>query len=62
MANLVAKLMRKMKLVKTNNVVFVNNALNLVAQYAGQTAPKVDAKVEEARGGRKRRREFAFLF
>lgn len=51
MANLVAKVMLKMKLVKTDKVVFVNNALELLAGYSGQTAPKVDAKVEEARGG-----------
>jgi DNA polymerase III delta prime subunit len=41
MANLVAKLLRKMELVKNDKVVFVPNALNLIAQYAGQTAPKV---------------------
>jgi SpoVK/Ycf46/Vps4 family AAA+-type ATPase len=32
-------------------VVFVNNALDLLAGFVGQTSPKVDEKVEEARGG-----------
>ena len=70
MANVVAKVMRKMKLVGTDNVhtraclrclhhepfllscwlmpptqvVFVNNALDLIAQYSGQTPAKVDKK------------------
>ena len=45
MANVVAKVMLKMKLVQTDKVVFVNNALELLAQYAGQTPVKVDKKV-----------------
>jgi hypothetical protein len=32
-------------------VVFVNNALELIAQYSGQTPVKVDKKVAEAKGG-----------
>lgn len=51
MANLVARLMRDMKIIETDNVVFVNNALDLLAGFAGQTPGKVDAKVEEAKGG-----------
>lgn len=65
MANLVAKIMVKMKLIKTDKVrlhphenagllskfllqvVFVNNALDLLAGYAGQTPGKVDAKVSK---------------
>jgi len=51
MANLVARVMLKMGLVQSQKVVFVNNALELLAGYAGQTPAKVDAKVEEAKGG-----------
>jgi SpoVK/Ycf46/Vps4 family AAA+-type ATPase len=51
MASLVAKIMTKMKLVKSPKVVFVNNSLELLAGFSGQTAGKVDAKVEEAKGG-----------
>jgi stage V sporulation protein K len=51
MANLVAKVMVKMGLTTTPKVVFVNNALDLLAGYAGQTAGKVDDKVKEAEGG-----------
>jgi SpoVK/Ycf46/Vps4 family AAA+-type ATPase len=51
MANVVAKIMLKMKLMQTDKVVFVNNPLELLAGYVGQTPAKVDAKVEEARGG-----------
>jgi len=51
LANLVAKIMLKMGLVQSDNVVFVNNALELLGQYVGQTPEKVDKKVEEARGG-----------
>jgi len=51
MANVVSKVMRKMKLTQTDQVVFVNNPLELIGSYVGQTAPKVDAKIEEARGG-----------
>jgi len=51
MANLVAGIMVKMQLIQSDKVVFVNNALDLVGQYVGQTPAKVDAKVEEARGG-----------
>ena len=50
MASLVAKLMTKMRLVKSPKVVFVNNSLELIAAYSGQTAGKVDAKVEDAKG------------
>ena len=51
MANLVAKIMLKMKLVSSDKVVFVNNALELLGSYVGQTPAKVDAKVAEAKGG-----------
>jgi stage V sporulation protein K len=51
MANLVAKVMVKMKLIQNDKVVFVNNALELCAQYAGQTPKRVDDKVAEAKGG-----------
>jgi DNA polymerase III gamma/tau subunit len=51
MANLVASIMLKMQLVTTDKVVFVNNALDLLGQYVGQTPAKVDAKVDEAKGG-----------
>jgi stage V sporulation protein K len=50
-ARLVASVMLKMGLLKTDNVVMVNNALDLVAGYVGQTPAKVDAKVKEAEGG-----------
>lgn len=50
MANLVARVMLKLGLLKTEKVVVVNNALDLVAGYVGQTPGKVDAKVEEAKG------------
>lgn len=51
MANLVSKIMLKMKLVSSDKVVFVNNALELLGSYVGQTPAKVDAKVAEAKGG-----------
>ena len=51
MANLVSKIMLKMKLVSSDKVVFVNNALELLGSYVGQTPAKVDAKVMEAKGG-----------
>lgn len=51
MANLVAKVMLKMGLLKTDNVKIVSNAMDLIAGYVGQTPGKVDAKVEEAKGG-----------
>lgn len=51
MANLVAKLLLEMKLVENSNVVFVNNSLELLGSYVGQTPAKVDAKVAEAAGG-----------
>ncbi len=51
MANVVAKIMLKMRLVSTDKVVFVNNSLELLGSYVGQTPAKVDAKVEEAKGG-----------
>jgi hypothetical protein len=51
MANVVAKIMLKMKLVSTDKVVFINNSLELIGSYVGQTPAKVDAKVEEAKGG-----------
>lgn len=51
MANLISKIMLKMELVKNDKVVFVNNALELLAGYAGQTPKKVDDKVAEAEGG-----------
>jgi hypothetical protein len=51
MANLVARVMLKLGLLRTDKVVVVNNALDLVAGYVGQTPGKVDAKVDEAKGG-----------
>ena len=51
MANLVTKVMLKMGLVKSQKTVFVNNSLELLAGFAGQTPGKVDAKVAEAKGG-----------
>ncbi len=51
MANLVARIMLKMQLVASQKVVFVNNSLELLAGFAGQTAGKVDSKVAEAKGG-----------
>lgn len=51
MANLVSKIMLKMKLVSSDKVVFVNNSLELLGSYVGQTPAKVDAKVMEAKGG-----------
>lgn len=51
MANLVAKIMLKMKLLTSDKVVFVNNSLELIGSYVGQTPAKVDAKVAEAKGG-----------
>jgi stage V sporulation protein K len=40
MAHLVAKVLQKMKLLKSQKVVFVNNALELLAGFSGQTASK----------------------
>lgn len=51
MANLVSKVMLKMKLVENDRVVFVSNPLELLGGFVGQTAPKVEAKVNEAAGG-----------
>jgi len=51
MANLVSKIMVKMKLIETDNVVFVDNALDLIVGYVGQTPAKVDDTVFEAKGG-----------
>lgn len=51
MANLVAKIFCKMGLTQNNKVIFVNNSLELVAEYLGQTPAKVDKKVAEAKGG-----------
>jgi hypothetical protein len=51
MANLVSKIMLKMKLLSSDKVVFVNNSLELIGSYVGQTPAKVDAKVGEAKGG-----------
>lgn len=51
MANVVAKIMLKMKLVSTDKVVFVNNSLELLGSFVGQTPQKVDDKVKEAAGG-----------
>ena len=51
MANVVAKVLVKMKLLSTDTVIFVNNPLELLAGYVGQTPGKVDAKVAEAYGG-----------
>jgi SpoVK/Ycf46/Vps4 family AAA+-type ATPase len=51
MANVVAKLLLSMRLVQSSNVVFVNNSLELLGSYVGQTPIKVDAKVAEAAGG-----------
>ncbi len=51
MAQLVARVMLKMGLLKNDKVSVVSNALDLVAGYVGQTPGKVDAKVAEAQGG-----------
>jgi len=51
MAKVVSKIMLKMKILSKDRIVFVNNALELTAGFVGQTAPKVDAKVAEAKGG-----------
>ena len=51
MANVVAKLLLRMGLVRSESVVFVNNSLELLGSYVGQTPQKVDAKVAEAAGG-----------
>ena len=51
MANVVSKIMLKMKLVSNDKVVFVNNSLELLGSFVGQTPAKVDAKVAEATGG-----------
>ena len=51
MANVVSKLLLRMQLVHSSNVVFVNNSLELLGSYVGQTPLKVDAKVAEAAGG-----------
>jgi stage V sporulation protein K len=51
MANVVSKLLLAMQLVRTSSVVFVNNSLELLGSYVGQTPQKVDAKVAEAAGG-----------
>ena len=51
MANVVAKLLLRMGLVRSESVVFVNNSLELLGSYVGQTPQKVDAKVSEAAGG-----------
>ena len=51
MANVVSKLLLRMQLVQSPNVVFVNNSLELLGSYVGQTPVKVDAKVAEAAGG-----------
>lgn len=50
-AKLVAKVLIKLKLISSKKFVEVNNALDLLAGYVGQTAPKVDAKVAECEGG-----------
>lgn len=51
MAALVGKVMLKMQLVMSEHVVFINNALDLLAGYAGQTPAKVDGIVQQAQGG-----------
>ena len=51
MANVVSKLLLRMQLVQSSTVVFVNNSLELLGSYVGQTPMKVDAKVAEAAGG-----------
>ena len=51
MANVVAKLLLRMGVVRSESVVFVNNSLELLGSYVGQTPQKVDAKVAEAAGG-----------
>ena len=51
MAKVMAKIMVKMGLLDTNKVIFVNNALELIAGHVGHTAPRVDAKCNEAAGG-----------
>ena len=51
MANVVSKIMLKMKLIQNDKVIFVNNALELLGSYVGQTPAKVDAKVRECEGG-----------
>jgi len=51
MANVVSKIMLKMRLVSNDKVVFVNNSLELLGSFVGQTPAKVDAKVAEACGG-----------
>ena len=51
MANVVAKLLLRMQLVHSPTVVFVNNSLELLGSYVGQTPVKVDQKVAEAAGG-----------
>jgi len=51
MANLVARLLQAMKLVESSSVVFINNSLELLGSYVGQTPVKVDDKVNEAKGG-----------
>jgi SpoVK/Ycf46/Vps4 family AAA+-type ATPase len=33
------------------SIIFVNNPLELLGQYVGHTAPAVDKKVGEAKGG-----------
>jgi SpoVK/Ycf46/Vps4 family AAA+-type ATPase len=51
MAKLVAKLMLKMKITKSDELVVVGNSLDLLASYVGQTAGKVDSFVTKAKGG-----------
>lgn len=51
MAGVVSRIMVAMGLLASNKVVVVQNALELVGQYTGQTPPKVQAKFDEAKGG-----------
>jgi SpoVK/Ycf46/Vps4 family AAA+-type ATPase len=50
-AKMLAKIMVKMGLLKSDKVVVVPNPLSLLGQYVGSTAPIVDAIVASAEGG-----------
>ena len=50
-AKLIARTMVRLQLIQSEKVTFVKNSQELIGQYVGHTAPKVDHVVEQAAGG-----------
>lgn len=50
-SKLVGVLLFKLGIVKSKNFVYVSNALDLLSMWVGETAQKVQKKVDEAEGG-----------